>query len=109
MSKSIAIVGATGTVGTEIVNQLLAKGDKAKVRVLVRKAKRDTVADWGKQTVNKADDLAEKKGVEVVEGDLFDVDSLKKVTKGVDTVISIIQGTSSQSLLILCRRTQGNN
>ena len=65
---TILVTGATGTVGRNVVDQLLARG--ADVRALVRDpAKADLPA-----------------GVAVVKGDLLDVDSLRSAFKGVSTL-----------------------
>lgn len=64
---TILVTGATGTVGSQVAEQLVRRG--ADVRALVRNAA-------------KADMPA---GVAVVEGDLLDVDSLRNAFSGVST------------------------
>jgi uncharacterized protein YbjT (DUF2867 family) len=64
----ILVTGATGLVGRQVVEQLVQRG--ASVRALVRNpAKADFPA-----------------GVEIVQGDLLDVDSLRSAFKGVSTL-----------------------
>lgn len=65
---TILVTGATGRVGTQVVQQLVQRG--AAVRVLVRDP-------------SKASFPA---GVEVVQGDLLDVDALRAAFKGVNTL-----------------------
>jgi 2-alkyl-3-oxoalkanoate reductase len=67
----IAITGATGGVGQQVVRSALARGDS--VRALVRDPSR-------------AADLA-KEGVELVRGDLFDRSALESLADGADAVI----------------------
>ena len=65
---TILVTGATGRVGGQVVQQLVQRG--ADVRVLVRDpAKADFPA-----------------GVEVVQGDLLDVDSLRSAMPGASTL-----------------------
>lgn len=65
---TILVTGATGNVGSNVVQQLLNRG--ASVRALVR-------------DISKASFPA---GVEVVQGDLLDVDSLRSAMSGVSTL-----------------------
>jgi uncharacterized protein YbjT (DUF2867 family) len=65
---TILVTGATGNVGRQVVEQLTRRG--AKVRALVRDP-------------SKAHFAA---GVEVVQGDLLDVDSVRKAFAGVSTL-----------------------
>ena len=65
---SILVTGATGTVGRQVVEQLVKRG--ANVRALVR-------------DVSKAN---LPQGVAVVQGDLVDVDSLRNAFAGVSTL-----------------------
>jgi Predicted nucleoside-diphosphate-sugar epimerases len=67
---TILVTGATGNVGRQVVEQLVKRG--ADVRALVR-------------------DPAKAKfpaGVDVVKGDLLDVDSLRSAFSGVSTLFS---------------------
>ncbi|MBY9051573.1 NAD(P)H-binding protein, partial [Pseudomonas fluorescens] len=65
---TILVTGATGTVGRQIVEQLVKRG--ADVRALVR--------DPAKASFPA--------GVAVVQGDLLDVDSLRNALSGVSTL-----------------------
>lgn len=67
----ILVTGATGKVGSEVVNMLIAKG--AKVRVLVRNPEK--VAKLKEQ------------GVEVVQGDLDSGESLDSAVQGVEKIL----------------------
>jgi len=69
----ILITGATGKVGSRLVPRMLAKGYE--VRILVRDAA-------------KASALAEL-GVGVIEGDLYNPDTLPAAVEGVDAVIHL--------------------
>ena len=69
---NILVTGGTGTVGSQVVHELLARG--AQVQVLTRDA-------------SKAAKLPA--GVKAVTGDLSQVDSVKRVFKGVDGVFLI--------------------
>lgn len=83
---TILVTGATGNVGRNVVNQLVARG--ADVRALVRDP-------------SKADLPA---GVEVVQGDLLDVDSLRRVMSGVSTLFllnGVVADEYTQALIAL--------
>ncbi|MFL5740965.1 MAG: SDR family oxidoreductase [Flavisolibacter sp.] len=82
-AKPVLVVGATGFLGTELCNQLLASGKKLKA--LVRKNSDPT----------KIKQLQER-GVETVTGDLKDVDSLLSACKDVGAVISTASSTLSR-------------
>ncbi len=68
----ILIIGASGFLGREVTKLLLSKGEQ--VRLLVR-------------TPTKVDDLKEA-GVEVMQGDLIDPQSLARACQGVDRVFA---------------------
>lgn len=71
MARTVLITGANGFVGSHIVDALLRHGDK--VRAMVRPTSN---LRW-----------LEDKPVEIVYGDMQDVESLKKAVKGVDVVV----------------------
>lgn len=83
---TILVTGATGTVGRNVVDQLLARG--AEVRALVREpAKADLPA-----------------GVAVVKGDLLDVDAMRAAFSGVSTLFllnAVVPDEFTQALLAL--------
>lgn len=81
--SAVLVAGATGYLGTEICRQLIAKNKK--VIGLVR-----TSSDAGKVENLKA------LGVQIREGDLRDVDSLKKAVHDVSAVISTVSSTLSR-------------
>ena len=70
MAKNVLLIGATGFVGSAILNELLLRGHK--VTAVVRDPKK----------------LTEKRGVESVEADVADVDTIAKLAEGKDAVIS---------------------
>jgi hypothetical protein len=78
-TKTIALVGGTGHLGTLIADAILAKPD-AQLRVLVRPGSRD-----------KAVGL-EKRGATIVEGTVEDGESLASLCKGASAVVSALQG-----------------
>jgi uncharacterized protein YbjT (DUF2867 family) len=83
---TILITGATGNVGRNVVNQLVQRG--ADVRALVRDP-------------SKANLPA---GVEMVQGDLLDVDALRAAFKGVSTLFllnAVVPDEFTQALLTL--------
>jgi uncharacterized protein YbjT (DUF2867 family) len=83
---TILVTGATGTVGRNVVEQLVHRG--ADVRALVRDP-------------SKADFPA---GVEVVQGDLLDVDSVRAAMKGVTTLFllnGVVADEFTQALITL--------
>ncbi len=83
---TILVTGATGTIGRQVVEQLLKRG--ADVRALVR----DPV---------KANLPA---GVGVVQGDLLDVDSLRRAFAGVSTLFllnAVVPDEFTQALIAL--------
>ncbi len=83
---TILVTGATGTVGRNVVDQLLARG--ADVRAFVRDpAKADLPA-----------------GVAVVKGDLLDVDTMRAAFSGVSTLFllnAVVPDEFTQALLAL--------
>lgn len=83
---TILITGATGTVGRQVVQQLLQRG--ARVRTLVRNP----------ETANLPD------GVEIVKGDFLDVDALRAAFEGVRTLFllnAVVPDEFSQALIAL--------
>lgn len=83
---TILVTGATGQVGRQVVAQLVQRG--AAVRVLVR-------------DVAKADFPA---SVEVVQGDLLDVDALRRAFAGVSTLFllnAVVPDEYTQALIAL--------
>lgn len=72
----VLVVGATGSLGGKVVDELLKRGKS--VRALVR-------------STSDASRL-ENKGVEIARGDMLDVDSLVAAMNGVDAVITTAAG-----------------
>lgn len=69
--KNVVLIGASGFVGTAILNELLNRGHK--VTAIVRDAKKMTVSN---------------PNLTIVEADVTDTDTLKETSKGKDAVIS---------------------
>src|SRR5689334_21287718 len=82
-AKPVLVVGATGFLGTEICNQLLASGKK--IKALVRKN-----SDQAKIQ------QLQGRGIETVTGDLKDPASLLSACKNVGAVISTASSTLSR-------------
>jgi uncharacterized protein YbjT (DUF2867 family) len=82
----IVIVGATGMLGGKIARALLAKGEAASVRVMVRRGFTDDP-----KAKSKLEELS-RLGAEVVHGDLADYASLIEATRGMEVVVSALQG-----------------
>jgi uncharacterized protein YbjT (DUF2867 family) len=83
---TILVTGATGTIGRNVVQQLVQRG--ASVRALVR--------DPGKADFPN--------GVDVVQGDLLDVDSLRSAFAGVSTLFllnAVVPDEFTQALIAL--------
>lgn len=83
---TILVTGATGTVGRQVVEQLSTRG--ADVRALVRNPSK---ADF-------------PKGVDVVQGDLLDIDSLRSGFKGASTLFllnAVVPDEYTQALIAL--------
>src|SRR6476661_4665354 len=74
--EPVLVVGATGSLGGQVVDQLLDRGKK--VRALVRPS-----SDASK---------LEAKGVEIARGDMLDLDSLVAAMTGADAVITTAAG-----------------
>ena len=70
MAKNVLLIGATGFVGSAILNELVNRGHK--VTAVVRNAQK----------------LASMADVEAVEADVADVDAIAKLAEGKDAVIS---------------------
>ncbi|CAL8474812.1 NmrA family NAD(P)-binding protein [Caballeronia sp. S22] len=83
MKQAILVAGATGMLGSRIAHHLLERED-AIVRLLFRPGLE------GKKRL-AADQFAAR-GAEVVEGDLADHASLDRASRGVDVIISAVQG-----------------
>lgn len=79
--ETVLVVGATGWLGGQVVDRLLARGKK--VRALVRPA-----SDAGK---------LEAKGVEIARGDMLDLDSLVVAMTGTAAVISTAAGYTGKN------------
>ena len=59
MTKKIAVVGATGTLGREILNELAARGiDRADVAALASERSIGVSISYGEESEIKTDDLA---------------------------------------------------
>jgi uncharacterized protein YbjT (DUF2867 family) len=83
---SILVTGATGTVGRHVVQHLSQRG--AKVRALVRNPANANLPA----------------GVETVQGDLLDVDSLRQAVQGVSTLFllnAVVADEFTQALITL--------
>jgi uncharacterized protein YbjT (DUF2867 family) len=83
---TILVTGSTGTVGRHVVEQLARRG--AKVRALVRNPAK----------------AGFRAGVEVVQGDLLDVDSLRSAFAGVTTLFllnAVVPDEYTQALIAL--------
>ncbi|GAA5235247.1 NAD-dependent epimerase/dehydratase family protein [Verticiella sediminum] len=83
MKQTILVAGATGMLGSRIAHHLLERED-AIVRLLLRPGLE------GKKRAT-ADELVTR-GAEVIEGDLADHASLDRATRGVDVIVSAVQG-----------------
>jgi uncharacterized protein YbjT (DUF2867 family) len=83
---TILVTGATGTIGRHVVEQLIQRG--AKVRALVRKPEAANLPA----------------GVDVVQGDMLDVDSLRAAFNGVSTLFllnAVVPDEFTQALITL--------
>lgn len=83
-SQNVLLAGATGMLGARIASHLLDAD--ASVRLLIRPGTR---ADDDKRV---AIDALIARGAELVEGDVADPASLARATRGIDVVISALQG-----------------
>ncbi len=83
MTQTILLAGATGMLGSRIASHLLEQPE-TKVRLLVRDLENSAKQDTVKPLLDR--------GAEVIQGDLADQDSLDRATKGVDVIVSAVQG-----------------
>jgi uncharacterized protein YbjT (DUF2867 family) len=83
MTQTVLLVGATGMLGNRVAHHVLKQPD-AKLRLLVRGG-----SDNGKRTLLEP---LLARGAELVDGDLSDRGSLDRATRGVDVIISAVQG-----------------
>ena len=79
MKQHVLLVGATGMLGRQIARQFLDRPD-THLRLLVRSASAAAL----KPLLDR--------GAEVVEGDLSDPRSLDRATRGIDVIVSAVQG-----------------
>ena len=70
----ILVTGASGFIGAHVVNELLKKGIKTKAML----------RDLSLKSI-----FEENENLEIVYGDLFDIDSLKKAVSGCESVIHL--------------------
>jgi uncharacterized protein YbjT (DUF2867 family) len=85
MSPTILVAGATGTLGSQIIRQLIDL-DSVTILALVRDA---TPPDGPKRDLL---DSFRSAGVQVVEASLSDAAALERAVVGVDVVVSALQG-----------------
>jgi len=78
----VFIVGGVGWLGSKITHELLEKSDDFKVKLLVRRS------SWEKK--REMIESFQKRGAEIVEGDVQDLQGLTEAMKGSDTVISVL-------------------
>jgi uncharacterized protein YbjT (DUF2867 family) len=90
----ILVAGATGVLGSEVVRNLLARGEK--VRAMTRKTSKP-----------EAVDRLRKAGAEVVVADLKDPASLAAAAKGVDGVITTVTCVTTAQAGDSCAATDG--
>lgn len=83
MTQNILLVGATGMFGSQIARRLLAQPD-AQVRLLVRPSEDQAKKNALKPFLDR--------GAEVVEGDLANRAALERATRGIDVIVSAVQG-----------------
>ena len=81
MTDTILLAGATGMLGSRIAHHLLMRPE-TRIRLLVRDPS-------GKQEALEA---LVTSGAELIEGDLADSTSLDRATRGVDVIVSAVQG-----------------
>ena len=81
--QTVLLAGATGMLGGQIARHLLDQPD-ARVRLLVRSPE-----DAKKQAALSP---LRDRGAEIVTGDLSDPASLERATRGVDVIVSAVQG-----------------
>ena len=84
MSQTVLLAGATGMLGSRIAHHLLAAGG-ADLRLLVRPAEGNSSRRQALQPLLAA-------GATVVEGDVADPRGLAAATRGVEVVVSALQG-----------------
>ena len=83
MTQTILLAGATGMFGGRVAHHLLERPESL-VRLLVRGSHDDSK--------RKALEPLLARGAEVIEGDLSDPASLDRATRGVDVIVSAVQG-----------------
>ncbi|CAA9212188.1 MAG: hypothetical protein AVDCRST_MAG08-170 [uncultured Acetobacteraceae bacterium] len=83
MTQTVLLAGATGMLGGRIARHLLDRPD-ARLRLLVRGG----AAAGRRAALGRLLD----RGAEVVEGDLADRASLDRATRGIDVIVSAVQG-----------------
>jgi len=80
-TEPVLVVGATGSLGGQVVDQLLARGRT--VRALVRPGSDAT--------------RLQAKGVEIARGDMLDLDSLVTAMTGADAAVTTAAGHTGRN------------
>lgn len=81
-SKPVLVIGATGYVGGRLVPRLLESGYR--VRVMARSLSKVICRPWGNHPM-----------VEISQGDVLDLDSLRKATSGCSAAFYLVHAMSS--------------
>ena len=103
MTQTVLLAGATGMLGGQIASELLDQ-PRARVRLLVRGAQRAERQAALRPLLGR--------GAEIVEGDLAEPGALDRATRGVDVIVSAVQGgpeviVDGQAALALAGKRNG--
>jgi uncharacterized protein YbjT (DUF2867 family) len=83
MTQTVLLAGATGKLGSRIASHLLEQPE-TKLHLLVRDPSNSSKRNALKPLLER--------GAEIIEGDLADAASLDRATKGIDVIVSAVQG-----------------
>jgi len=95
MSDNILITGGCGFIGTSLVDTLLRMGNYSNIRILdnFKEGKPEDLSEVTSYTLSTAQECTEKNGVVLIEGDIRDYETVRKVTEGVSTIIHLAANT----------------
>ena len=94
-NKVLLITGGCGFIGTSLVESLIKKDKNQPIRILdnFSQGTPDDLAEVVNFTTAKAGNCEKYKGIVLIEGDIRDMETILKCTKGVDGIVHLAANT----------------